>query len=88
MLQAHLEVKHAALVAPALDFFDAAPVNLGHTQLHKAKSVIGKPRITQSHPIAAPRLQIRKNLALDKFDQHRFRSRIGGSRRFGSGLGR
>src|SRR5437763_16558272 len=30
MVQTHLQIEHAPLVAPGLDFFDAAAVALGH----------------------------------------------------------
>ena len=77
VLQAHLHIEHAPLVAPVLDFFDPAPVGFGHPQLHEAKGVVGKTRIIEAHSIAAARAQVRKNLAVDEFDQHSFRGRIG-----------
>ena len=71
-MQAHLHIQHAAFIAPVLDFFDAAPITFGHAQLHEAKCVVGKPRIVQTHPVAATRLEVRKNLALDEFNEHGF----------------
>src|SRR2546423_5558270 len=88
MEQAHLDIEHAPLVAPALDFLDAAAVTLGYAQLHEAKRVVGKTRIIQSHSIAAARLEIRKNLAFDELDQHSFGCRIGGLCRVCGGLWR
>ena len=82
-MQPHLHIEHAPFIAPRLDFFDAAPVTFGDAQFHKAKRVVGKTRIVQAHPIATMRLKIGKNLALDEFNENRFRCRIRRRRRFG-----
>ena len=72
MVQTHLQIEHAPLIAPGLDFFDAAAVALGHAQFHKTKSIVGKTRIVQPHPVTAARLQIGKNLPFDKLDKDGF----------------
>ena len=72
MVQAHLEIEHSPLIAPRLNFFDAASIAFGDAQFHETKGIVGETRIVQAHPIAAARLQIRKNLALDEFDENRF----------------
>ena len=77
VLQTNLQVEHAPLVAPVLNFFDAAAIGFGHPELHETKSVVGKTGIVQPHPVAAARAEIGKNLAIDKLDQHSLRLRIG-----------
>ena len=72
MVQTHLDIEHSPLIAPRLDFFDPTPVAFGDAQFHETKAIVGETRIVQAHPIAAARLQIRKNLALDEFDENRF----------------
>ena len=71
-MEADLKIEHAPFVAPGLDFFDAGPITFRDAQLHETKGVVGKARIVQAHPVAAMRLQIGKNLALDEFDENGF----------------
>ena len=77
VLQTHLEIEHAPLVAPVLNLFDPAAVRFRHPQFDEAKGVVGETRIVQTHPVAAPGTEIGKNLAIDEFDQYGFRCRIG-----------
>lgn len=55
VMQAHLQIEHAAFIAPGLDLFDAAPISFGDAQLHKAKGVVRKTRIVQAHSVAPSR---------------------------------
>ena len=77
MMQTHLEIEHAALVAPVLNLFNAAPIGFGDAKLHETKGVFGKTRIVQAHAIAASRAQIGQNLSIDKLDQDGLGLRIG-----------
>src|SRR5438045_9224163 len=55
MVEADLNIEHPSLVAPRLDFFDAAAITLGNPKLRVAKGFIGKTEIVSSHPIASAR---------------------------------
>ena len=72
MVQFRLEIEHAALIAPGLDFFDASPVGLGYAKLHKAKGIFGKSRVAQTKPAAALGGEIRKNLSIQEIEERGF----------------
>ena len=64
VVQLRLEVEHATLVAPGLDFFDARAVGLGYAEFHKAKRVFGESRVAQTKFAAALGREIRENLSI------------------------
>ena len=72
MVQFRLQIEHAALVAPRLDFFHPAAIRFGHAQFCETERVVRKARVVELEFFAAARAEIRKNLPLDKLDQRRF----------------
>ena len=53
MLQFDLQIEHAALVAPGLDFFHAIPICFGDAEFNKAKCVFGKTSVAEPKLFAA-----------------------------------
>src|SRR5205823_4645255 len=74
MMQLCLKIEHPALVAPRLNFLDAAAVHFGHPKFYKAECIVRKAAVAEPKPFAAFCLEVRKHLTLEKFNQHRFES--------------
>ena len=68
MVQFRLQIEHAALVAPHLDFFNPAAIHFGHAQFCETESVVRKARVVELEFFAAARAEIGKNLPLEKLD--------------------
>ena len=76
MVQLCLKIEHPALVAPRLNFLDAAAVHFGHPKFYKAECIVRKAAVAEPKPFAAFCPEVRKHLPLEKFNQHRFRIRV------------
>ena len=68
VLHFRLQIEHAPLVAPRLNFFDAAAVSFRDAQFDEAKNIFGITALTESQFVAAARRQVWQNLLLEKLD--------------------
>ena len=64
VLQFNLQIEHAALVAPGLNFFDPIAVRFGDAKFNESKCVFGKTGVAEAKCFAAFGRKIREYLAI------------------------
>src|ERR1041385_28743 len=80
VVQSRLKIEHSALVAPRLNFFDAAAIAFRYSKFHKSECVVRIATAAQTKFFAPFRAEIRNYLPLEKLSQRGFRFRIAGGR--------
>src|SRR5712691_2003774 len=76
MMQFDLQIEHAPLVAPCLNFFHAIAVRFGDAKFDEPKCVLGKTGVAKTHPVAALRGKVRQYLSIQEIEQRSFRINI------------
>src|SRR5439155_22380706 len=64
MMQLCLKIEHPALVAPRLNFLDAAAVHFGHPKFYKAECIVTKAAVAEPKHFAAYCLEETNHLRL------------------------
>ena|ERR1700675_2570927 len=72
MLHLSLQIEHAPLVAPRLDFIHAHTVSLGDAQPDESERVFRKARVANPISFAALGREIRNYLSIQEFEQRHF----------------